>query len=169
MYRRDNLHDGSYEPITGKTLNVSDRIDTIADGETLSVNIRQKGTATLPSGLIKSFTLYPRLAAPTSVTFNSVPLTLTGCSSAMQYRTDTQTAWTNLSSSTLQLTSLASAERDVVVAPEVEEVPDATPEVEGIPETTPEVEGTSEATPETEGTPEDESIPETMPKMEDLL
>lgn len=107
--------DGSYEPITGKTLNVSDRIDTIADGETLSVNIRQKGTATLPSGLIKSFTLYPRLAAPTSVTFNSVPLTLTGCSSAMQYRTDTQTAWTNLSSSTLQLTSLASAERDVVV------------------------------------------------------
>ena len=60
-------------------------------------------------------------------------------------------------------------EDDLVFAPEVEEVPDATPEVEGIPETTPEVEGTSEATPETEGTPEDESIPETMPKMEDLL
>lgn len=107
--------DGSYEPITGKTLNVSDRIDTIADGETLSVNIRQKGTATLPSGLIKSFTLYPRLAAPASVTFNPAPLTLTGCSSAMQYRTDTQTAWTNLSGSTLYLTNFASAERDVVV------------------------------------------------------
>lgn len=107
--------DGSYEPITGKTLNVSDRIDTIADGETLSVNIRQKGTATLPSGLIKSFTLYPRLAAPASITFNPAPLTLTGCSSAMQYRTDTQTAWTNLSSSTLYLANFASAERDVVV------------------------------------------------------
>ena len=107
--------DGSYEPITGKTLNVSDRIDSIADGETLSVNIRQKGTATLPSGLIKSFTLYPRLATPTSVVFNPAPLTLTGCSSAMQYRTDTQTAWTNLSSSTLNLTNFASAERDVFV------------------------------------------------------
>lgn len=107
--------DGSYESITGKTLNVSDRIDTITDGETLSVNIRQKGTATLPSGLIKSFTLYPRLAAPASITFNPAPLTLTGCSSAMQYRTDTQTAWTNLSSSTLYLANFASAERDVVV------------------------------------------------------
>lgn len=107
--------DGSYEPIAGKTLNVSDRIDTIADGETLAVNIRQKGTATLPSGLIKSFTLYPRLAAPTSVVFNPAPLTLTGCSSSMQYRTDAQTAWTNLSGSTLNLTNIASAERDVVV------------------------------------------------------
>ena len=107
--------DGSYEPIAGKTLNVSDRIDTIADGETLTVNIRQKGTATLPSGLIKSFTLYPRLAAPASVVFNPAPLTLTGCSSSMQYRTDAQTTWTNLSGSTLNLTNIASAERDVIV------------------------------------------------------
>lgn len=105
---------GSYEPITATTLEVADVIDTIADGDTLTVSVRQKGTATRPSGLPKTFTLYPRAAVPTSVTFNPIPLTLTGCTSAMQYRADTQTAWTS-AGTTVSLLNFASGDRDVIV------------------------------------------------------
>ena len=107
--------DNNYVPLTGTTLEVSDIIDTIAAGETLTVNVRQKGTATLPSGMVKSFTLYSRAAAPTSVTFNPIPLTLTGCTTSMQYRPDTTTTWANVPGTTLNLVNFASGDRDVVV------------------------------------------------------
>lgn len=105
----------NYVPLTGTTLEVSDIIDTIATGETLTVNVRQKGTATLPSGMARSFTLYSRAAAPASVTFNPIPLTLTGCTTSMQYRPDTTITWANVPGTTLNLANFASGDRDVVV------------------------------------------------------
>ena len=107
--------DNNYVPLTNTTLEVSDIIDSIAAGDKLTVNVRQKGTATLPSGMAKSFTLYARAAAPTSVTFNPIPLTLTGCTTSMQYRPDTTTKWTNVPGTTLNLVNFASGDRDVVV------------------------------------------------------
>lgn len=99
------------------TYDMASLVNDIAAGSTLTFTARIKATATAPASLEKVLTIYPRLAAPATVVFNTAPLTLTGYTSAMQYRldSDASTYWRSMSGTTLSLEKFASAEHDVTI------------------------------------------------------
>ena len=95
------------------SLNLSERITELTD--VLTINVRYSATATAPASDAKTITIYPRLAAPTSIAYDRANILLTGINSTMQYRLESSTSWSSLSGTTLDLLSKASAEKDIKV------------------------------------------------------
>lgn len=106
---------GAYTPVSGTTFSVTELIDSLPSGSNLVIRIRRMATATAPASAEKTFTLYSRGAAPTTLVYNSAANSLSGCSTAMQYRLDSSTAWTAITGTTLSLQKYASVDRDVKV------------------------------------------------------
>jgi hypothetical protein len=113
--REISINGSEYELSTGTSLSLSDYIDEIESDETLVILVRTAASSTHPASAIRTFTVLPRLATPTGVTYNPVTMTLSGTSSSMQYKLSTATSWSSISSSTVNLKSLASSTSDVVV------------------------------------------------------
>lgn len=94
-------------------LNMSERINELT--EMLTVNIRKTATSTAPASANKTITIYPRLAAPTTVVYNKSSISLSGVSTKMQYRFETSTSWTAFTGTTFNLLSYASKDKDVKI------------------------------------------------------
>ena len=109
------IGDGLYIPVTSTTFSTTALIDDLPSGSSLVIRICQKATATVPASADRIITLYSRGAAPTTLVYDPTTNTLTGCSSAMQYKFDTSTGWSSISGTTLYLQRYASADRDVKV------------------------------------------------------
>lgn len=109
------IGNGAYEDVTATTFSTTELIDNITKGSTLTIAIRYKATATAPASLEKVFTLYPRGEKPTNLVYDFGANSLKGCNSTMEYRLDTATSWTGLSSSALILQSYAKTDRNVKV------------------------------------------------------
>lgn len=109
------INDGAYKDVTEDSMVVSELIDTIPSESTATISIRYKATATQQAGAQKVITLYPRSAQPSTLALDPITLTLSGGTSAMEYRGDTDQAWKKLSSSALSLQSYAQPDRDVKI------------------------------------------------------
>ena len=112
-----SYNSGEYTAIPAEvtSLDMSEIIDKLSANETMTVKIRKSATSDDPASLDKIFILYPRLASPTTVTYDKAAVSLSGVSSAMQYRLETSTSWTDLTSTKLSLLSYASPETDIKV------------------------------------------------------
>ncbi len=97
------------------SLNLSDKIDALTSGETLTINVRYRATASTQASAKRTFTIYPRASAPDTVVFEPATISLTGCTTRMQYREETDTTWHSISGATLKLEPYASAEKDTKI------------------------------------------------------
>lgn len=109
------IGDGAYIPVSGTTFSTTELIDSLPSGGSLSIHVRKMATETAPASAVKTFTLYSRGARPTTLIYNSAANSISGCSTTMQYRLDTATSWTAISTKTLDLQKYALADRDVKV------------------------------------------------------
>ena len=100
----------NYTAITSTTssYSVSDIINATTSG-TSTFYIRKKATATAPASEDKTFTLYPRAAAPTGLAYDEASKTITGVDSTMQYHAVGVSGWFSISSSTVSVSSLISS------------------------------------------------------------
>jgi hypothetical protein len=110
-----SINGGAYFSATSTTYNLSEIVDDIDSGDTLEIYIRKAATSTRPASAVLTLSVNSRLSIPTSVTYNPVTMTLSGTSSSMQYKLLTATSWSSISSSTVNLKSLASSTSDIVV------------------------------------------------------
>lgn len=112
-YRIDG---GQYTAVTQEFASgdVSQLIDGIIDSDSKELKIRYS-IHDNPVSFDKSIVLYKRLLPPSEVTFNPVSLALSGTKSGMEYCVDTENKWRSISSSTVNLKNMASADRDVQV------------------------------------------------------
>lgn len=106
------IDDGPYEATPGASMNVSDIIDHIPNGSTATINVRYRATASVQAGAKRTFTLYPRAEAPSTLAFDPATISLTGCTTKMQYRGEDDSAWKSVSGTTLKLESYARPDRD---------------------------------------------------------
>ena len=104
-----------YVTATEPEMNISDAITQIPSGSTLTVRVRYKETDTAPAGAISYFTIRPRLAMPTTIKFNPVTNILTGYTSDMHYKGESETGWKSMSGTELNLETYASADSDAKV------------------------------------------------------
>ena len=108
---------GAYATVTTgvTTLDMSSLVNGLTTGQTMVINVRKKATATAPAGTDKVFTLYPRLAAPTTIAYNPVSISCTGVASSMEYSIDNGATWKAVSGTTLSLETAASPTNTVDV------------------------------------------------------
>lgn len=106
---------GVYTDVTATTFPATELIDSLSQGNAVTITVRYKATETAPASLEKVFTLYSRGAKPATLVYDTGANSIKGCSSTMEYRLDTATSWTGLSSNPLSLQSYARADRDVKV------------------------------------------------------
>lgn len=106
----------NFTPVTTATsaYDVSGLIDATLSGTT-TFYVRTAATATAPASSAKEILLYPRLATPTGITYNSVTCVVSGVSNTMQYRVQGATSWTAISATTLNVESLLSDSTDVII------------------------------------------------------
>lgn len=109
------IGDGSYTPVSETTFSTSELIDNLSVGDTLVISVRKMASQTAPASKEKTFSIYARSASPSTLTYDYASNSLSGCTSAMQYRLDDETSWRSISKSTLNLQSYASPDRDVIV------------------------------------------------------
>lgn len=97
------------------TFNVSEIIDSIAQGETKKVFFRYKANVSSPASKTAEYVLYPRLQAPLGITYNPVTMTVNGLSSQMYYKFGSSvTTWRKLSGTTFSLQSMLSDTEDQI-------------------------------------------------------
>ncbi len=106
---------GAFSPVTETSFSTTDLINTIPQGGSIVIQVRNMATVTSPTSAHKVFTLYARSAAPSGLAYNYETNTLTGCNALMQYKLDTDSSWRYIYNSTLSLKSFVSTERDVKV------------------------------------------------------
>lgn len=113
-----SFNDGAYAPYTGidGTFDMDDYVTAIPSDSTLTVNIRKSATSTNPPSKVKSITINPRLATPTSLVFDNINVKVTGASSSMQYKLSTQTSWTSISSSQVSFLNHANTDAEITVS-----------------------------------------------------
>jgi hypothetical protein len=111
------INGGSYFDVTDDVIDAgaSSYIDQINSGDTATLIIRLKGTDNAAPGLEQTLTLYPRADMPTNLSFDSIARRINGVSSAMQYRLQGAASWTNITATYIDVTSLVSANADVIV------------------------------------------------------
>ena len=93
---------------------VSGLINSLTSGTT-TINIRTAATSTAPASALRVITLYPRLSAPSGISYNANNFVVSGLANTMQYRVLGATNWTNLTAATLNVASLLSADDDVIL------------------------------------------------------
>ncbi len=108
-----SINGGAYAP-AGSSYNFTSMIDNLTSG-TISVNVRVAATYSAPAGTIKVFTIYPRLSTTPSVAYDPVTMSLTGTTTAMEYKLKTATAWTAAKATTTDVRSLISSTTDEIV------------------------------------------------------
>ena len=109
------VNDGPYIAATGDTMSLSDAVSAIPNGDTATVRLRYKATATQQPSINNEFTIHSRSQAPSGLQYDPVTSTLTGYTTAMQFQSDTGTTWTSLSGTSWNLAKYARADRDVEI------------------------------------------------------
>jgi len=102
------LGSDSYDaiPSTLFTEGASSILDELTYGSSTTISFRYPASSTTKSSAERTFTLYGRIAAPSTVTLNSLSLTLSNTSTAMQYKIQGTSTWTNITSSSLVVGNL---------------------------------------------------------------
>ena len=110
------VNDGDYFNVTDAviTAGATSYIDAISAGDTATVDIRVRASEVSPQGPATTVTLYPRVAAPTGLSYDPVSTTVSGVTTDMQYRVQGGT-WTAVTSTTLNVESLLSSTSDVTL------------------------------------------------------
>ena len=75
-------------------------IDAIPAGKTKSIYIRKFATETTPYSLTKEIIMYARSSAPTTPKYDSATQKINGMTTAMMYKSNTETTWHTLSKGT---------------------------------------------------------------------
>jgi hypothetical protein len=110
-----SINGSAYSGVTYNSIVLSDSIDGIESGSSLTLSIRYVATATRPASLPRVFTIYSRHSSPDSVLFNTTTNTLDNLSTGMQYKIGTATAWTNINTTALNLQSYINGSNDITV------------------------------------------------------
>jgi hypothetical protein len=101
-----NMNQAGYTPVTTTTMSCSDLVTALTSGTTMELRIRVKATASAPASQVRIIMLYPRAAQPAGLTYNGANKTITGVSTAMQYRAAGTTTWNAISTATLSVSTL---------------------------------------------------------------
>lgn len=113
-YRIDN---SSYTTLPSGTTAfvVTDLINALSGSDTRQITIRFAATAVKPASKEKVITLVARRAAPNTVVYNASNQTVSGTTSAMQYRVAGAASWLNISKTSFSVASLLNGNTNVVL------------------------------------------------------
>ena len=108
--------DGVNYALIGTTgdYDISGIINTVS-GSPSTIYVRKIASSSAPITLSKSLTIYPRLAQPANLSYNAVTFVISGTANTMQYRVQPNTAWTNITSTTLSTASLVSSAGNTII------------------------------------------------------
>ncbi len=110
------IDDGDYFPVTNSVVaaGASPFIDAVEAGNTATMHIRVRASELYPQGPEQTLTLYPRTSAPSGLSYNPITATVSGVTTAMQYRVQNGT-WANVTGTTQNVEALLSATSDVTL------------------------------------------------------
>lgn len=113
-YRIDN---GSYTTLPSGTTTfvATDLINALSGSDTRQITIRFAATAVKPASKEKVITLVARRAAPSTVVYNASNQTVSGTSSAMQYRVAGTASWLDIIRTSFSVASLLDGNTNVVL------------------------------------------------------